>query len=1210
MRLWLLPWALFSLALALVKDLQVYDSTSTQFTLLVNNALVTFNAVQLVAGADRQFWTTGLSKISSMFIITVPPSAAVILQVEGDPPCTTDGDFQVTDFITPLGSSMCMNGVSVFTYAFATSLAETLKYIYMTTDISTYPLSGFILALNAVTITLDDTPYAWTAPTGGYSDFFQFTVPIGNSVQVTSTSTALCTSVSAHVPFTVFQDFELLAPPICESVGEPFMFTQVFSATTVPVTVIIKMGNDAAPPGTVTGSISARLFDEPDNYGLVFDWDATPGTTSATSVAFTVAVSAQAIVQARDFNPCSVAGRFAILSGVSPVATSSCAGTFSYATSIFPSPGPYTVAVRNDSMDNLYGTIQVSHLETVALNEAGTVWTANRAQYSFVYNVYAGLSVMRLFVQASTVAPCVVGSEEQFIIYNNFDVFGTSSCASSGTMSTFAVEVAATGNQYFKMYNNTDDTDLTGALEFFTAQNLLIDGVDVAISATAGNNSNMFIFTASSVVPVYVQVLIPGSCSAGDFTAFSNFATLDSSYCDPSNTYSLLLHAFSTVTAGVTNFNILNNSGTPMVGLIDAFTNPTVVVTANWQGFTVRPFAFSTLFQLTIGPNELIALQIAGGASCNPFASAFLVYESGTQIGSSSCMSGTNYFTKTYSAPQTVTLRLYNTAPTIFAGQIRAVEGTIPLTINGPALPLFLAPTTTSYAYSLTIPAVEGVVLSVLSSGCTPGSPAFTVFVNGASIGSSTCTEAGTMSGLIHGFVTTSTTVTEMITVRNNSAIAALLGTIGAATAPVIPDNGVPIPVIIPPGGQSPSAIVQVFPGQPVQYVATAGSECVDGVPAFAVFNGELLLGFSTCAPVPETRSLGPMRSFMNLFKVFTSRKVLATTNYFEVTLATPGTYVMIIQNLGGLPLIGDFVLSPVSVSTSTITATSTSSTSTNTTATTDTTATTSTTATTATTATTSTTNTTNTTATTATTNTTSTTSTRSTTSTESFPTTVLPLSTPPVWTIFEYGAAGSTVPEVFAFAQTTPVVLEVQDFICSGNRFAIYDNGVFIGNSTYALNDGCATFAPTVESAVGNLYYSSFTRLMPPGLHQITIHVLVSVLGHGSAGIRIRAPLDVCATQLSGMTVVKTPKPFASAEATCQSIGQSLANITTYNFDDATRLVFGCVGAFSKAFVRSYWANTYQDSCLALYTGSAAPGGSLSVPASCTDPLPLICQA
>lgn len=212
-------------------------------------------------------------------------------------------------------------------------------------------------------------------------------------------------------------------------------------------------------------------------------------------------------------------------------------------------------------------------------------------------------------------------------------------------------------------------------------------------------------------------------------------------------------------------------------------------------------------------------------------------------------------------------------------------------------------------------------------------------------------------------------------------------------------------------------------------------------------------------------------------------------------------------------------------------------------------------------------------------------------------------------WTEFSFGAANTTVPTAFDVDQPAPVVLKITDLMCAGDRFAVFDNGVFIGNTTTPANGTCTEVAQDAFTAFTSGNWSMFAQQLPAGNHTITMTVLKSPFGSGTAAIGVSPGYDVCTQTNLGLHVVTTPVGRAEAVDACTVLGIVPADINIYNFDVATALVFGCVGAFKAAWIGSYWQNTYSGSCLALYTGNAVPGGAISVPASCTDPLPVVCQ-
>lgn len=212
-------------------------------------------------------------------------------------------------------------------------------------------------------------------------------------------------------------------------------------------------------------------------------------------------------------------------------------------------------------------------------------------------------------------------------------------------------------------------------------------------------------------------------------------------------------------------------------------------------------------------------------------------------------------------------------------------------------------------------------------------------------------------------------------------------------------------------------------------------------------------------------------------------------------------------------------------------------------------------------------------------------------------------------WTKFKFGAANTSVYSHFLIHNEHPAVLKITDYYCSGDRFMVFDNGRFIGNTSHALFDNCTTTTCDPDHAYYHEEWSHFTYALHAGPHNITLRVIDSPYHEGYAAIRVDPNYMKCCLSLHGLTLIDTRVPYSSAEHACRAHGMELADVDVYNFNDATKVVFGCGGAFSSAYIKSYWGNSYHHSCLALYTGSAAPGGAISTPVSCHEKMPVLCQ-
>lgn len=212
-------------------------------------------------------------------------------------------------------------------------------------------------------------------------------------------------------------------------------------------------------------------------------------------------------------------------------------------------------------------------------------------------------------------------------------------------------------------------------------------------------------------------------------------------------------------------------------------------------------------------------------------------------------------------------------------------------------------------------------------------------------------------------------------------------------------------------------------------------------------------------------------------------------------------------------------------------------------------------------------------------------------------------------WKRFLFGPVGSTVATTFHVYNRQFAYLKLTDYFCSGDEFDIYIDGNFAGHSSEARFDNCRTKTLDPDYAYFHRAWSHFEYGLMPGPHEITIVVTRSPYGEGYAALRVDPVLTKCCKSIGDFTVIDTPLPWASAEFACRTFGLRLADVDVFNFNEATKEVFACAGPNSAAYVKSYWGNTYNDSCLALHVGSAAPGGSLNVEAKCSHRLPILCQ-
>lgn len=255
-------------------------------------------------------------------------------------------------------------------------------------------------------------------------------------------------------------------------------------------------------------------------------------------------------------------------------------------------------------------------------------------------------------------------------------------------------------------------------------------------------------------------------------------------------------------------------------------------------------------------------------------------------------------------------------------------------------------------------------------------------------------------------------------------------------------------------------------------------------------------------------------------------------------------------------------------------------------------------------------------------------------------------------WKKFYFGKAGTEVETKFVFHLRERATLDLTDYFCPGDAFHPYDNGVSLGRTPLKRTNGCEhkTLDPNVAFASDKWSHRSYE--LGKGKHVITIKVVRSPYCGGAAAIRLNPIVYLCvdsadsssscssssssssapscssSSSSSGcpapvspcrqpqhevcdkeFTVVTSKVPFCEAEGVCRALGLKLANLTNDNFLAATKDAFRCSGDFSETWIKSWYDNTYNNSCLVLSTGSTAPGGAINVPNNCNICLPVLCQ-
>lgn len=119
-------------------------------------------------------------------------------------------------------------------------------------------------------------------------------------------------------------------------------------------------------------------------------------------------------------------------------------------------------------------------------------------------------------------------------------------------------------------------------------------------------------------------------------------------------------------------------------------------------------------------------------------------------------------------------------------------------------------------------------------------------------------------------------------------------------------------------------------------------------------------------------------------------------------------------------------------------------------------------------------------------------------------------------WQTFYFRDAGSGAsgqPYVFT-AAFNDVTLKVTDGSNSGDQFAVYDNGILVGQ-TDAVPTGGYCSNPDSCYASSDMSHGIFT--LPPGAHSITIVAIASPYGTGGAYLRVDLGAILCTTTITG---------------------------------------------------------------------------------------------
>jgi hypothetical protein len=258
-------------------------------------------------------------------------------------------------------------------------------------------------------------------------------------------------------------------------------------------------------------------------------------------------------------------------------------------------------------------------------------------------------------------------------------------------------------------------------------------------------------------------------------------------------------------------------------------------------------------------------------------------------------------------------------------------------------------------------------------------------------------------------------------------------------------------------------------------------------------------------------------------------------------------------------------------------------------------------------------------------------------------------------WQPFYFGSNGtwalaSNSSGAFYTDYKVPVVIRITDAFETGDRFALYLNGTFLGNTTIGTINS-ATYTTYPNEAWVQTNYSHGEWLVPAGLHRLTIKVLETVdpLGNGAF---IRAdvnpaiecgkcrpvcnikgpckcfpvndpqnPHGCCANNppkvspickdTSGMLImIKGQFTRDQAIEACTQMNLRLAEINSANFEGINQFGFVCnENQVAQSWIRSWNGDNYQNACLVLSSGAFGGTGAINAQ-PCQAKNYALCQA
>lgn len=180
-------------------------------------------------------------------------------------------------------------------------------------------------------------------------------------------------------------------------------------------------------------------------------------------------------------------------------------------------------------------------------------------------------------------------------------------------------------------------------------------------------------------------------------------------------------------------------------------------------------------------------------------------------------------------------------------------------------------------------------------------------------------------------------------------------------------------------------------------------------------------------------------------------------------------------------------------------------------------------------------------------------------------------------WTKFHFWEAGAASKQVFQFKINRPHLLDVTDFMCSGDSFSVLSVDSLRGNEIIATTlgkgafDNCLTFAATPQQAWNSENFSHVRHLLEAGTYQLQIVANKSPAGAGQGAIRLE-PVRLARKTRRNFQLVESKLPFRHAAHVCDMFGMDLAQIDNQEEAiSAFKLVHDTLGPRETAFIAGF---------------------------------------